>query len=231
MKPVATLVGISKVYNVGGEEVHALRNIDLTIGDGEYIALLGPSGSGKSTLMNIVGCLDRPTHGSYVLNGETVESLDDSNLARIRSRGIGFVFQSYNLIPRLSALENIERALIYRGIERRSRRDISQHALERVGLADRLHHLPSELSGGQKQRVAIARALSTSPEMLIADEPTGSLDSRSADQILAIFGDLNRDGTTIMLVTHDQSVAERCERRVVLYDGQIVDDVHGHAQG
>lgn len=228
MSDLLALEDVAKVYRLGGETIYALREVNLAVAAGEYVALLGPSGSGKSTLMNIIGCLDQPTSGQYRLGGEEVSRLDDKALAEIRAQRIGFVFQNFNLIPRLSALANVERALIYQGVPAGRRRKIAQDALARVGLSDRLQHLPTELSGGQRQRVAIARALSTRPSLLIADEPTGNLDVVSADKILALFEKLNQDGATIIVVTHDPAVAQRCHRAVILHDGRIRTTLDGN---
>lgn len=215
---------VSKVYRTGKVEVQALTSVDLEVARGEMVAIMGPSGSGKSTLMNILGCLDRPTTGSYWLDGKEVARLSANDLAEVRNRKLGFVFQSYNLLPRLTALENTELPLIYRGIGSRERRAAAIAALEAVGLADRMTHLPSELSGGQQQRVAIARALAANPTVLLADEPTGNLDSRSGAEIMGIFRELNRNGLTIVLVTHDEGVAGLCKRIVRVKDGLIVSD-------
>jgi len=221
---VIRLEKVSKVYRTGKVEVQALTSVDLEVARGEMVAIMGPSGSGKSTLMNILGCLDRPTTGSYWLDGKEVARLSANDLAEVRNRKLGFVFQSYNLLPRLTALENTELPLIYRGIGSRERRAAAIAALEAVGLADRMTHLPSELSGGQQQRVAIARALAANPTVLLADEPTGNLDSRSGAEIMGIFRELNRNGLTIVLVTHDEGVAGLCKRIVRVKDGLIVSD-------
>jgi putative ABC transport system ATP-binding protein len=198
--------------------------VDLDIRDGEYVAIMGASGSGKSTLMNLLGCLDTPTSGSYHLAGAAVESMDDEELAGIRNREIGFVFQSFNLLPRTSALHNVELPLIYSGAARGERRQKAQAALERVGLADRAGHQPNELSGGQRQRVAVARALVNNPSLLLADEPTGNLDSVTSTEIMALFDELHRAGNTVVLVTHEADVAKHAERRIVLKDGNIISD-------
>lgn len=221
MTQLVSLSGVSKIYSSGDEKIYALRDVDLIVHRGDYLALQGPSGSGKTTLMNIIGCLDQPTIGTYKLGGEDIGNLGDHALAGIRSKRIGFVFQSFNLIPRISALANVERALIYRGVTRHLRSEMARDALARVGLANRFHHLPSELSGGQRQRVAIARALSGNPELLIADEPTGNLDAHSAHQVLSLFDSLSTQGATIIVVTHDQTIAKRCQRQVTLDNGQI----------
>ena len=223
--PLIAFQQVTKAYPMGTQTVHALRGITFGVGAGDYIAIMGASGSGKTTLMNILGCLDIPTAGRYLLDGVDVRYLDDDELAVIRNRRIGFVFQTYNLVPRTTALQNVELPLVYAGARRKERAARAYAALTRVGLADRVHHLPSELSGGQQQRVAIARALVTDPAVLLADEPTGNLDTHSGAEVLEIFTDLNREGRTIVLITHEDSVAERARRVVKLSDGQIVEDV------
>ncbi|HEX6199991.1 MAG TPA: ABC transporter ATP-binding protein [Thermoanaerobaculia bacterium] len=219
------LENVRKVYVMGVEEVHALDGVDLEVEAGEYLAVMGASGSGKSTLMNLVGCLDTPTSGRYVLRGTAVESLDDSELAAIRNREIGFVFQTFNLLARTSALGNVELPLIYAGVARRERRRRAAEALERVGLGDRMSHQPSELSGGQRQRVAVARALVNDPSILLADEPTGNLDSATSVEIMELFDQLHAAGNTVILVTHERDIAEHAWRQVTMRDGKVVDDV------
>jgi putative ABC transport system ATP-binding protein len=220
--PVISLRGVTRVYSTGRLEVPALRGIDLDIEPGDFLAIVGPSGSGKSTLMNIIGCLDRPTSGMYTLAGTSVADLDDDDLARLRSRTIGFVFQSYNLLPRTSALENVATPLLYQGIGRHERLARAKEALERLGLGDRMSHEPSELSGGQQQRVAVARALVTDPAILLADEPTGNLDTASGAEVIELLHDLNDAGRTIVLITHDAEVAEHATRQVHVRDGRLV---------
>jgi putative ABC transport system ATP-binding protein len=215
---------LSRVYELDGGSITALDAVSLSIDSGEFVAVMGPSGSGKSTLMNLIGCLDRPTSGRYTLAGAVVESLDANGQAALRNREIGFVFQQFNLLPRLDALANVELPMIYAGIDRRRRREHGMQALSRVGLGERAHHRPLQLSGGQQQRVAIARALVNGPSLLLADEPTGALDSRAALEILALFQDLNREGMTIVLVTHDPEVARHARRVVRFRDGRVVDD-------
>jgi putative ABC transport system ATP-binding protein len=222
--PVIALERVTKVFPMGAEVVQALRGIDLAIAPGELVAIIGPSGSGKSTLMNLIGCLDTPTAGRYLLDGVDVVQLDDDALAGLRNNKIGFVFQSFNLLPRQTALENVALPLRYRGLTTKARRDASREALSRVDLLDRLDHRPDQLSGGQKQRVAIARALVTRPALLLADEPTGALDQKTGAEILALFHRLNADGVTVLIVTHDMKVAAAARRKVTLVDGLIVSD-------
>ncbi|MGA2662899.1 MAG: ABC transporter ATP-binding protein [Verrucomicrobiota bacterium] len=219
------LEDVSRIYDTGKVQVPALMSVNLKVAKGEFLAIVGPSGSGKSTMMNILGCLDRPSSGLYVLDGQPVEELDDDGLAFVRSRSIGFVFQSYNLLPRTSALENVATPLMYQGVGRKERLRRAQVALERLGLGDRLNHVPSELSGGQQQRVGIARALVTEPALLLADEPTGNLDSHSGAEVLSLFKDLHALGRTIVLITHDTDVAAAADRAVHLRDGQLHDAV------
>jgi putative ABC transport system ATP-binding protein len=222
--PVIDLQSITKVYGAGDTEVQALRGIDLSIARGDYVAIMGASGSGKSTLMNIVGALDAATSGHYALDGIDIDDLDESALSIVRNRKIGFIFQSFNLIPRTSALSNVELPLVYRGVRRRERRARAITALESVGLGDRMHHMPNELSGGQQQRVAVARALVAEPSLLLADEPTGNLDSRSTADVLDLMGRLHDQGRTIVMITHEDDVAAQAGRVVTLVDGQISED-------
>ena len=221
MDSIIALEGVSRVYTSGRLSVPALVSVDLQVARGEFVAVIGPSGSGKSTMMNILGCLDRPTEGRYILDGTPVDSLDDDGLARLRSRSIGFVFQSYNLLPRTSALENVAAPLMYQGVGRHERHARARAALERLGLGDRLDHEPAELSGGQQQRVGIARAIVTEPAILLADEPTGNLDSHSGAEVIALFHALHASGRTIILITHDVDVAAVASRQVHLRDGRI----------
>jgi putative ABC transport system ATP-binding protein len=223
--PIIELNRVSRIYDTGKVKVPALRGVNLKVADGEFLAIIGPSGSGKSTMMNILGCLDRPTSGRYVLDGQPVDELDDDGLAAVRSRSIGFVFQSYNLLPRTSALENVATPLMYQGVGRKERLRRAGAALEKLGLGDRMTHVPSELSGGQQQRVGIARALVTEPALLLADEPTGNLDSHSGAEVLSLFRDLHSIGRSIVLITHDVDVAAAADRAVHLRDGQLQDAV------
>ncbi|PEW42066.1 ABC transporter ATP-binding protein [Bacillus sp. dmp10] len=219
-----TLNNIAKTYYQGKLAVPILHGISLTIQGGEFVSIMGPSGSGKSTLMNIIGCLDRPTEGEYMLNDVNILTADESKLALIRNEYIGFVFQHFNLLPRLSAVENVELPLVYGGVKKAERRKRALEALGKVGLADRVHHLPNELSGGQKQRVAIARAIANNPTFIMADEPTGALDTKSGEQVMDIFTKLNAEGTTIVMVTHEEEVAAYSSRCIVLRDGKITED-------
>ena len=212
---------IERHYVMGAEVVMALRGVDLTIRKGEFVAIMGPSGSGKSTMMNLIGCLDTPTHGEYWLNGFRVSELKDDDLALIRNKEIGFVFQTFNLLPRATALQNVELPLVYAGIPAKERRIQAQEALSRVKLADRMDHRPNELSGGQRQRVAIARALVNNPSILLADEPTGNLDSTTSEEIISLFRELHTQGQTIVLVTHEHDIAAHAKRQVVIRDGKI----------
>jgi putative ABC transport system ATP-binding protein len=222
--PIVQLDTITKTYRMGEVDVRALRGVSLTISEGEFVAIMGASGSGKSTLMNVIGCLDRPTGGSYRLAGTEVSGLDRDALAAVRNRTLGFVFQSFNLLSRTSALENVELPLVYSGLGARERHVRAREALERVGLGDRVHHHPNQLSGGQQQRVAIARAIVTRPHLLLADEPTGALDSRTSVEVMAILQELGREGLTVVLVTHEPDVAEFASRLVVLRDGLVKSD-------
>jgi putative ABC transport system ATP-binding protein len=215
---------LAKVYEMGSEQVHALRGIDLEIRKGEYVAIMGPSGSGKSTLMNLIGCLDSPSSGKYWLAGRLVSDLDDDELAYIRNKEIGFVFQTFNLLPRATALHNVELPLIYNGTPSEERIVKAKKALERVDLVDRMHHKPNELSGGQRQRVAIARALVNSPSIVLADEPTGNLDSKTGDEIMNLFQNLHAQGNTIILVTHEHDIAQHAHRIIHIRDGRIASD-------
>jgi putative ABC transport system ATP-binding protein len=225
LKTLISLKGIKRHYQVGDEKVKALDGVDLTINYNEYISIMGPSGSGKSTLMNMIGCLDTPTEGVYEFEGELVHAMDDNQLASIRNRKIGFVFQTFNLLPKATALRNVEVPLIYSNISRSERVEKAEKALTAVGLSDRMHHKPNELSGGQRQRVAIARALVNNPSILLADEPTGNLDSKSGVEIMKILDNLHNDGNTIILVTHEEYIADHADRTINLFDGKIKDDL------
>ena len=215
---------ITKVYEMGEEKVHALSGVTVGVERGEYVAIMGPSGSGKSTLMNLIGCLDTPSSGSYVLNGKEVARMTDDELAAIRNQEIGFVFQTFNLLPRTSAIQQVELPLVYGGVSRKDRRERAIKALKAVGLADRMSHTPNEMSGGQRQRVAVARALINDPSILLADEPTGNLDSQTGAEIMALFAELNARGNTIVLVTHEEDIAAHARRIVRLKDGKVRDD-------
>jgi putative ABC transport system ATP-binding protein len=222
--PVILTEGLRKDYVLGAETVHALRGVDLRVERNEYVAIMGPSGSGKSTFMNLIGCLDTPSAGEYWLDGTQVSGLDDDELARIRNRYIGFVFQTFNLLPRATALHNVELPLIYAGVPKKERHERAVEVLHRTGLGERMYHKPSELSGGQRQRVAVARALVNRPSLLLADEPTGNLDSVTAADIMALFDELHADGQSILLVTHEHDIAEHAHRTVTLRDGMISSD-------
>ena len=217
------MTDIVKTYHMGDEEQTVLKHVNLTIDEGEFLSVLGPSGSGKSTLMNIIGCLDTPTSGEYVLRGRAIRDLDEDTLAAIRSREIGFIFQSFQLLPRLDALRNVELPLIYAGVPQRERRRRAEAMLERVGLTERIHHFPSQLSGGQQQRVAIARALVTDPAILLADEPTGALDQKTGRQIMQLFSELNAEGRTVIMITHDLGIARYARRTVHIIDGELTE--------
>ena len=212
---------LTRVYQLGPQEIYALRGVDLVIGNGEYVAIMGPSGSGKSTLMNIIGCLDRPTSGRYLLDGIPVESMNDDELAAIRNKKIGFVFQTFNLLARTTALQNVELPLVYAKIPKAERREMAEEALAAVGLRERMHHQPNELSGGQRQRVAIARALVNKPSLLLADEPTGNLDSQTGREILDLFRELHSRGNSIIMVTHEDDVAQEAKRIIHIRDGKV----------
>jgi putative ABC transport system ATP-binding protein len=223
---------VTKTYDMGAETiVHALAGVSLSIEEGDYVAIMGPSGSGKSTLMNLIGCLDTPSTGSYVLKGREIATMNDDELAQIRNKEIGFIFQTFNLLPRADAVQNVELPLVYSGLPRRERKARAEKALDAVGLGSRKHHRPNEMSGGQRQRVAIARALVNDPSILLADEPTGNLDSKTGEEILALMDDLHRGGNTIILVTHEDELAQHAARVVRLRDGKIISDVRNTAVG
>jgi putative ABC transport system ATP-binding protein len=222
--PVIELRDVKKIYEMGSQQVRALDGVSVSIFPGEYVAIMGPSGSGKSTMMNIIGCLDIPSEGSYTLNSNQVSEMDDDELAAVRNREIGFIFQTFNLLPRVNCLQNVELPLIYSGIPRAKRRELSEEALRNVGLGDRMDHKPTELSGGQRQRVAVARALVNKPAILLADEPTGNLDSKTGDEIMILFEELNQKGNTLLVVTHEEDVAQHARRIIRLRDGLIESD-------
>lgn len=224
-KEIIRINGVKRVYKLGNQPVNALDGVDLTIRENEYVAIMGPSGSGKSTIMNILGCLDTPTEGTYILNGTDVSNMDDANLANIRNREIGFVFQSFNLLPRYTALENVALPLIYAGYTKDERDKMARQALDKVGLGERMMHKPSELSGGQRQRVAIARALINNPSIILADEPTGNLDSSTTADIMNLFEQLYNNGNTLIVVTHEEEIALRARRIIRLRDGKIESDI------
>jgi len=226
---VIRLEGVTRQYTMGDQTVHALQGVDLHIRENEFVAFIGASGSGKSTMMNIVGCLDRPSSGAYWLNGREVATMSGDELARVRNEEIGFIFQSFHLLPRASALDNVAQPLIYRGIPLKERLALAEQALQRVGLGGRLHHRPNELSGGQRQRVAIARALVGKPSILLADEPTGNLDSATSEEILALIRELHAGGQTVVMVTHEPEIAQQCGRIVRLRDGRVVSDTENAA--
>lgn len=225
MEALIDVKDLYKIYNPGENEVHALDGVSLTVREGEFVAIIGHSGSGKSTLMNMLGCLDVPTSGTYILNGRDVSSLSDNELSEVRNNEIGFIFQGFNLIPNLTAVENAELPLIYRKVDKNTRRQLAEEALEKVGLKERMKHKPSEMSGGQQQRVAIARAIAAAPPLILADEPTGNLDSKSTQDIMNILDGLNEQGNTIVLITHDDGIAANAKRVVRIMDGKIESDV------
>lgn len=224
-KEILSMTGIVKEYNMGGEISRVLKGIDLTVSEGEFLAVLGPSGSGKSTLMNIIGCLDVPTEGSYILSGRRIGEQDEKTLAHIRSKEIGFIFQSFHLLQKQTALENVELPMIYAGLNKHERIERAKEMLEKVGLGDKMHHFPNQMSGGQQQRVAIARAISTNPTILLADEPTGALDQKTGAQVMELFHTLNEEGRTIIMITHDVNIAKHARRIVRILDGNISEGV------
>ncbi|MDR2887033.1 MAG: ABC transporter ATP-binding protein [Bacteroidales bacterium] len=225
MDKVIEITDIVKTYQIGSVIVRALRSVSLSINRNEYVAIMGPSGSGKSTLMNMLGCLDTPTGGQYILNGSDVSKMEDDNLAEIRNKEIGFVFQTFNLLPRYTALENVTLPLIYAGVAKAEREKLAVESLEKVGLQDRMNHKPNELSGGQRQRVAIARALVNKPSIILADEPTGNLDSKTSIDIMGLMNDIHRNGNTVILVTHEEDIAQHAARIIRLFDGEVAQDV------
>ena len=224
MQPIIELSNIKKEYKIGTEEIHALNGVTLSINKNEYVALMGPSGSGKSTLMNMLGCLDSPTSGEYILNGLSVAQMNDNELAEVRNKQIGFVFQTFNLLPRATTLENVMLPLVYAGIDKSTREEMAKRVLEQVGLGNRMLHKPNELSGGQRQRVAIARALVNNPAIILADEPTGNLDSKTSIEIMGLFEEIHKNGNTIILVTHEEDIAMHAHRIVRLKDGKVESD-------
>lgn len=230
MSIIIDIKNITKLYEMGVEKLYALKGVDVVIERNEYVAIMGPSGSGKSTLMNIIGCLDTPTSGDYILNGKDVHEMDDDELAEIRNKEIGFVFQTFNLLPRSNALHNVELPLIYSGLSKSERIKRAEESLSNVGLSDRMKHKPNELSGGQRQRVAVARALVNHPSIILADEPTGNLDTKTGEEIMALFADLNRKGNTIILVTHEEDIAKHANRIIKIRDGMIESDIYQTAK-
>jgi len=230
MSTIIDIKNITKLYEMGTEKLYALKGVDVVIERNEYVAIMGPSGSGKSTLMNIIGCLDTPTSGDYVLNGKDVHEMDDDELAEIRNKEIGFVFQTFNLLPRSNALHNVELPLIYSGLSKHDRIKRAEESLANVGLADRMKHKPNELSGGQRQRVAVARALVNNPSIILADEPTGNLDTKTGEEIMALFAELNKKGNTIILVTHEEDIARHANRIIKIRDGKIESDTYQTAR-
>ena len=224
MPPLVEMKDVYKIYHMGDTEVHALDGISLTINKGEFVAIVGQSGSGKSTCMNIIGCLDVATKGVYRLNGREINNYSQDELADVRNKMLGFIFQQYNLLPKLTVLENVELPLVYRGMPKQERREISQNALERVGLGGRMNHLPAEMSGGQQQRVAVARAIAARPPVILADEPTGNLDTKSTKEVMAILHELKDEGRTVIVITHDNEIAEEAERVIRIRDGKVVED-------